>query len=124
MTLRIRSEVERLYREQGQKLWWAVLAYAGDREVASDAVAEAFAQVLRRGAAVRSPDKWVWRAAFKIAAGELKRRSQAVASRVEKIVESLRTKQFGTAHDAEPWRAAIVTARTRGLCLISRINRS
>jgi RNA polymerase sigma-70 factor, ECF subfamily len=52
----------------------AVMAFAGDPEVASDAVAEAFAQLLRRGGAVREPDRWVWRAAFRIAAGELKAR--------------------------------------------------
>jgi RNA polymerase sigma-70 factor (ECF subfamily) len=66
--------LERLYREQGDRLWWSVLAFSGDREVASDAVAEAFAQALRRGEEIRSPERWVWRAAFRIAAGELKDR--------------------------------------------------
>jgi len=51
-------EVERLYREQGDRLWRAVLAFAGDPEVASDAVAETFAQALRRGDAVRDPERW------------------------------------------------------------------
>jgi predicted RNA polymerase sigma factor len=37
------SDIERLYREEGSRLWWALLAYTGDREVASDAAAEAFA---------------------------------------------------------------------------------
>ncbi|HJS26677.1 MAG TPA: hypothetical protein VJ913_06090, partial [Actinomycetota bacterium] len=55
-------------------MWRAVLAFAGDPEVASDAVAEAFAQVLRRGEDVRDPEGWVWRAAFRIASGELKER--------------------------------------------------
>jgi RNA polymerase sigma-70 factor (ECF subfamily) len=71
------GEIERLYREQGDRLWWAVLAFAGDREVASDAVAEAFAQALRRGDAIRSPERWVWRAAFRIAAGDLKARARS-----------------------------------------------
>jgi RNA polymerase sigma-70 factor, ECF subfamily len=68
------GELERLYRRQGARLWRAVLAFTGDREVANDAVAEAFAQALRRGGALRSPEGWVWRAAFRIAAGELKDR--------------------------------------------------
>jgi hypothetical protein len=34
------SEIERVYREAGDRLWWAILAYTGDRELASDAVAE------------------------------------------------------------------------------------
>ena len=53
-------------------MWRALLAFSGDPEVASDAVAEAFAQALRRGEALRSPAGWVWRAAFRIARGELK----------------------------------------------------
>ena len=67
--------IERLYREQGRRLWAAVLTYARDRSIADDAVAEAFAQVIRRGAEVREPRAWVWAAAFRIAAGELQRRS-------------------------------------------------
>ena len=68
------GELERVYREEAPKLWRAIVAYAGDREVANDAVAEAFAQALRRGTDVHSPRAWVWRAAFRIAAGELKSR--------------------------------------------------
>jgi RNA polymerase sigma-70 factor (ECF subfamily) len=67
--------LEALYREDGDRLWRALLAFAGDSEIASDAVAEAFAQVMRRGDAVRNPRAWIWRAGFRIAAGELKRRS-------------------------------------------------
>jgi RNA polymerase sigma-70 factor (ECF subfamily) len=42
--------------------------------VADEAVAEAFAQLLRRGRAVVDPEAWAWRAAFRIAGGELARR--------------------------------------------------
>jgi RNA polymerase sigma factor (sigma-70 family) len=72
--------LEDVYEEEGARLWRAVYLYAADREVASDAVAEAFAQALRRGNALRSPDRWVWRTAFRIAAGELKRRRDEGAS--------------------------------------------
>jgi RNA polymerase sigma-70 factor (ECF subfamily) len=68
------SDLEVLYRALAGRVWRALLAYAGDPEVASDAVAEAFAQCLRRGDAVRAPERWIWRTAFRIAAGELKRR--------------------------------------------------
>lgn len=54
-----------------ERLWRSVLAWSGDPEVASDAVAEAFAQVLRRGDEVEDVGRWVWRAAFRIAAGLL-----------------------------------------------------
>lgn len=69
--------IERLYRERGGRVWRGVLAFAGDPEIASDAVAEAFAQVLRRGDEVRDPERWVWRAAFRIAAGELEERRRS-----------------------------------------------
>ncbi|TMK36339.1 MAG: RNA polymerase sigma factor [Actinobacteria bacterium] len=66
--------VEEVYRQHAAKLWRALVAYSGDPEVASDAVAEAFAQALRRGAAVRDAERWIWKVAFRVAAGELKDR--------------------------------------------------
>jgi RNA polymerase sigma-70 factor (ECF subfamily) len=68
------QSIETLYREDADRLWRAVVAYAGDPDIASDAVAEAYAQALRRGAAIRDPAAWIWRSAFRIAAGSLKRR--------------------------------------------------
>ena len=67
--------VEALFRADAERLWRAVYAFAGDAEIASDAVAEAFAQLLRRGAAVRDPAAWTWRTAFRISAGALKGRA-------------------------------------------------
>ena len=67
-------DLERLYREEGARMWHAVLAFAGDPEVASDAVAEAFAQALRRGDAIRDPERWIWRTVFRVAAGQLHER--------------------------------------------------
>jgi RNA polymerase sigma-70 factor (ECF subfamily) len=66
-----RTDLEMLYREHGKRLWWALVAFSGDRDIASDAESEAFAQALRRGEAIRDPLAWIWRAAFRIAAGEL-----------------------------------------------------
>ena len=59
------------------------IRFAGDREVASDAVAEAFAQALRRGDAIRSPERWLWRTIFRIAAGELKQTGRHTTDRME-----------------------------------------
>ena len=70
--------LEALYREDGDRLWRALLAFGGDPEVASDAVAEAFAQALRRGDAVTNPQAWIWKAGFRIAAGELQRRGSTI----------------------------------------------
>lgn len=77
-----RQSVEALYRDDADRLWLAVRAYAGDPDIASEAVAEAYAQALRRGPAVRDPAAWIWRSAFRIAAGALKvrRSGDGVAS--------------------------------------------
>lgn len=87
--MRPAARLERVYREHGDRLWRSVLAFAGDPEVASDAVAEAFAQALRRGDKVRQPERWVWRAAFRIARGELK------ARRAGRGALPLREEQYG-----------------------------
>jgi RNA polymerase sigma-70 factor (ECF subfamily) len=73
------ESVEAVYRADADRLWRAVYAYAADTEIASDAVAEAYAQVLHRGLAVRDAAAWTWRAAFRIAAGALKARGAADA---------------------------------------------
>lgn len=77
------GRLERVYREQGGRMWRALLGFTGDPEAASDAVAEAFAQALHRGEAIREHDRWVWRAAFRIAAGEMKRAGRRGNSAME-----------------------------------------
>ena len=66
--------VEVVYRDQADRLWRSLYAFAGNADIASEAVAEAYAQVLRRGSAVRDPGAWTWRAAFRIASGALRER--------------------------------------------------
>jgi len=73
--VRAASDIEAVYRDDGDRLWRALFAFAGDENVASDAVAEAFAQALRRGSAIRDVRSWVWRSAFRLAKGDLKRQS-------------------------------------------------
>ena len=46
--------LDRLYRQQAPRMWRALTAYSGSREVAQDAVAEAFAQAIARGGEIRS----------------------------------------------------------------------
>ena len=67
------GDMERLYRQEAERLWRALLAYSGRPEVAADAVAEAFAQALAHDGELHSPANWLWTAAFRIAAGMLKR---------------------------------------------------
>src|SRR5215207_2488210 len=72
-----RPNVESAYRADGDRLWRAVCAWSGEPEGASDAVAEAFAQLIHRGSAVRDPAAWAWRTAFRVAAGAMKARRAA-----------------------------------------------
>ena len=65
------SDVEQVYRDSGRRLWWALLAYTGDPEIASDATAEAFARALSAVETIRDPAGWIWRVAFRVATAEL-----------------------------------------------------
>jgi RNA polymerase sigma-70 factor (ECF subfamily) len=67
-------DLGRIYLTQGARLWRSLLLFSGDPDVASDAVAEAFAQALAREAQLRDPASWVWRSAFRIATRELQAR--------------------------------------------------
>jgi RNA polymerase sigma factor (sigma-70 family) len=76
-------EIERVYQEQGGRLWRSLLAYTGDRDLASDAAAEAFARALKAADQILDPAAWVWRVAFRIATADLRdphRRSQILSS--------------------------------------------
>ena len=82
------STVETVYSDHGPRLYRSLLAYTGDTHIAEDAMAEAFAQALRRGDALREPERWIWRAAYRIAAGALKERRQQPAISPEQTYES------------------------------------
>jgi len=73
------QRIERVFRESGARLERALLLYAGSREVARDALAEAFVQALHRGDELRTPERWVTKVAFRLAAAELKRQASLVA---------------------------------------------
>lgn len=89
----VEEHVERVhaaYRATHARLWRAVLAFAGSADVADEAVAEAFAQALRRGDAVRDVEAWVWRTAFAVARGELaSRRRRPDGAPPDDIADSL-----------------------------------
>jgi RNA polymerase sigma factor (sigma-70 family) len=67
----VEDRIERAYREEGARLWRALVAHVGDPDVADDVVAEAFAQAIRRGEAIQDPAAWIWRTAFRIAMGAM-----------------------------------------------------
>ena len=57
----VTGAVELVYREHAERLWRALVLYSGEPEVASDSVAEAFAQAIARGPAIIHLERWVWR---------------------------------------------------------------
>ena len=75
---RTAGDVEALYRSERERLFRSLVAYCGRMSVAEDAVAEAFAQLLRNTSNIEHPKAWVWHAAFRIAAGELHRAPAAL----------------------------------------------
>ena len=70
------ERVRRVYEADHERLWRSLFAFCGSRPLADDAVAEAFAQALRRGDQIDDVAAWVWKSAFAIARGELKQRGR------------------------------------------------
>jgi RNA polymerase sigma-70 factor, ECF subfamily len=68
-------------------MWRALLAFTGNEAVAEDALSEAFAQALARGDALREPARWIWRVAFRVAAGELQERRRGQPLELEPSYE-------------------------------------
>lgn len=66
-----------LYQEVGPALWRAIYAYSGGlRDVADDAVSEAFARAIQHDGTIRRPRSWLYRTAFRITAAEVRRRNR------------------------------------------------
>ena len=63
------STVEALYRSESPRLFRSLVGAFGRTELADEAVAEAFVQLLRRGDGGRDPEAWVRRTAFAVARG-------------------------------------------------------
>jgi RNA polymerase sigma-70 factor (ECF subfamily) len=75
-----------------------LVGYSGDRELASDAVAEAFTRAIKHENEIRDLASWVWTVAFRFAAAEFRRPSlpdavveaEALDSQVPDLVRALR----------------------------------
>ncbi|MEM9565645.1 MAG: hypothetical protein AAGA93_23690, partial [Actinomycetota bacterium] len=70
--------VEEVYRTDHTRLWRSLVGFCGDSDVAAEAEAEAYSQAIARGDELHNPRAWIWRAAFRIAAGLLADRGQQV----------------------------------------------
>lgn len=80
--------VEEVYRSQHHRLWKSLLAFTGDPDIAAEAEAETFSQAFARGEGIRNPQAWVWRSAFKVAAGMMadRRTTSQVAAPTEEAL--------------------------------------
>ena len=111
------DRVEAVFRSVHRRLWRSLLLFTGDAELASDAVAEAFAQVLRRGDAVDDVEAWVWRSAFRIAGGLVAARSSSTdlgaVDGSTPLTGSL-VEFFGLLGDLSPQQRACVALRYVG----------
>jgi RNA polymerase sigma-70 factor (ECF subfamily) len=98
-------DFDRVYREAGPGLWRALYAFAGGRrDIAEDALAEAFARAVEHSERIRAPVPWIYRTAFRVARRELeterRRRgstepdvagTDATPVELEELVRALRT---------------------------------
>jgi len=74
LRLEVDTDLEHLYRESAPALWRALYGFSGGRrDVAEDAVAEAFARAIEHLDRIREPMPWIYRTAFRIASRELQR---------------------------------------------------
>jgi RNA polymerase sigma factor (sigma-70 family) len=75
---------EELYREVAPGLWRAIFVYVGGRrDIADDAVAEAFTRSLEAPSGIRDPKAWLYRVAFRAAAAELREHSVPLTEAAE-----------------------------------------
>lgn len=67
-------DLEALFRSAGPELWRALYGFTGGRrQVAEDALAEAFARAIEHRDSIREPLPWIYRTAFRLASRELQR---------------------------------------------------
>jgi RNA polymerase sigma-70 factor (ECF subfamily) len=66
------DRVDTVYRADSQRLWRALVGFTADRELASDAMAEAFTRAVTEEDQIRDLRAWVWRVAFRLAAADLR----------------------------------------------------
>lgn len=68
------DDLEALFRTAGPELWRSLYGFAGGRrQIAEDAMAEAFARAIEHRSSIREPLPWIYRTAFRLASRELQR---------------------------------------------------
>src|SRR2546423_13390322 len=81
-------DFELLFRRDGQGVWRTIYAFTGGRrDVAEEAVAEAFARAIAHAGGIRDPLPWIYRTAFRLAAEELRRERRRTTEAREASVD-------------------------------------
>jgi RNA polymerase sigma factor (sigma-70 family) len=70
--------IEHAYRTNRERLWRALLAYTGEPEAASDALAETVARALASPTEIGDAAAWLWRVAFRVATADLRSKRSSV----------------------------------------------
>ena len=82
----VSDDIEQVYRTEAQRIWRALVGYAGNKQIADDAVAEAFARALLHRDSIKDLRAWLWRVAFRLAAAEMRKPGQT-ADAAEQLPE-------------------------------------
>jgi RNA polymerase sigma factor (sigma-70 family) len=107
--------IECTYREHGGQLWRGIYAYSGGRkDIADDAVAEAFARALEHSSRIRSLLPWLYRVAFRHAAGRI--RDEQRQQELDVVPES--DKAANDAPNASLNALALLTPRQRAVVFL------
>jgi RNA polymerase sigma-70 factor, ECF subfamily len=76
-----RADLEDVFRAESAKMIRALFVFSRSRQIAEDAVLEAFARALRNPGGLEDPTAWVWRVAYRVAANELRAASATASDR-------------------------------------------
>jgi RNA polymerase sigma factor (sigma-70 family) len=96
------QECERVFKESGAALWRSILAMSGGRrDIAEDAVAEAFSQALTTPTHIDNLQAWLYKVAFRVALREMKQ-EQRQAPGVELAYEDPQVQELMDALRALP----------------------
>jgi RNA polymerase sigma-70 factor, ECF subfamily len=86
--VRGQHDFELLFRRDGPGVWRTIYAFTGGRrDVAEEAVAEAFARAIAHASGIRDPLPWIYRTAFRLAAEELRRERRGSAQAPDASVD-------------------------------------
>jgi RNA polymerase sigma factor (sigma-70 family) len=89
MNVLLVNSLEEIFRNEHERLWKSLVAFTGDADLASEAEAETFSQAVARGDELHNPQAWIWRTAFKVAAGLLADRQKRSAGTVSELRDAL-----------------------------------